>query len=205
MSAVSWGPLRGADGAREVFEQIDRVFGQQSHPDADLMAELARLHPPLLWQAHRGEKLLGHAWTLPFTDAGREFILHPDFPEADMGPSHLALHPDPAEKIHFFVYSLLSEEATLSFPMVAAVLRGMGTLLPRCHPDSTLFAEVVSGDGLSMCRKMGLSFHHRYQFQGELEVSIHEARAQEAFARWAPWERLGARRFPVPGESALSV
>lgn len=183
-------PLRCREEIQDVCDQIDEQFGEQYHPSLDVLQVLIKSCPDQIIGAFEDGRLIGHSFVLPLSESGREFFFHPDLPESQMDLSHLVLKPDPTQKIHFFVYSIVSHKKSISVLMIKKLIDALKSMVPHSHPESTFFAEVVSQDGKNLAGKLGLEFFHSYLFEGSEELFIYQNTALNSIKAFSKYDRL---------------
>lgn len=152
---------------QEIMDQMSEIYGEQNHIPSEVLLEVASVHPELFQAMYHDGKMVGHLVILPFNERGSEKIVDLDNDESDFELNDFALVREQSSPINFFVYSIYGKNHRISFQMIEAMLKGVRTYENRISPESIVFAECVSDQGVRMSERLGLKKYHTYTFRDE--------------------------------------
>lgn len=150
-----------------ITNQMTEIYGEQNHIPSDILLTVANTHPDLFQAMYQNGEMVGHLVILPFNEKGSEKIVDLENDESDFELSDFALTRDVNSPINFFVYSIYGKNHRISFQMIEAMLKGVKTYEGKISPESIVFAECVSDQGVRMSERLGLRKYHTYTFRDE--------------------------------------
>ena len=159
--------LSNSEIYQAITDQMTEIYGEQDHIPCEILLNVASIHPELFQAMYQDGKMVGHLVILPFNEKGSEKIVDLDNDESDFELSDFALTRSQNAPINFFVYSIYGKNHRISFQMIEAMLKGVKTYENQIAPESVVFAECVSDQGVRMSERLGLKKYHTYTFRDE--------------------------------------
>lgn len=161
-----------------VLSQMDEIYGEQDHIPFLVLEKISSVYPDLFKAIYFNKELVGHMIILPFNEKGLIKITDLENDESDFDLSDFSLIKDPQLPVYFFVYSIYGNNHRTSFKLIQSLHGSLKGYSTEISPESTLFAECVSEQGVRISEKMGLRKYFTYTFREE-ELHLYKANISE--------------------------